>query len=334
MVTAVIGILFLIILVIGHELGHFFAAKMFKLRVDEFGFGFPPRIFSKKRKETTYSFNLLPFGGYVKIYGEHPNQDEEIKEPERSFTHQLAWKRAVIIVAGAFMNFLIGWIAFSVVLAAGIPNMVLIERVIPGSPADTAGFSVGQVIEGFDSAEEFANFINSNRGEELELNNLNVIPRENPPEGEGPLGITVVDGGVEKHGVLQSIPRGFTSAVRTTWLLTGAFIGFIGSIVVGNFSVVEQVTGPVGVYGMLAGVSNLGVSPLIQFLGLISLNLVVINLLPFPALDGGRLLTIAVEKIVGRRLNYKFETIVNIVGLGLLLLLMIVVTIRDITNIL
>lgn len=334
MTTAVIGILFLIILVIGHELGHFFAAKMFKLRVEEFGFGFPPRIFSKKRKETTYSFNLLPFGGYVKIYGEHPNQKEEIKEPERSFTHQSAWKRAVIIVAGAFMNFLIGWIAFSIVLAAGIPNMVLIEKVIPDSPADTAGFFVGQVIEEFDSAEEFANFINSNRGKELTLNNLSVVPRVNPPEGEGPLGVTVVDGGVEKQGILQSIPKGFMSAVGTTWLITGAFVGFIGNIFGGNLSVADQVTGPVGVYGMLTSVSSLGATPLIQFLGFISLNLVVINLIPFPALDGGRLLTIIVEKVIGRRLNYKFEAIANGIGLALLLLLMVVVTIRDITNIL
>lgn len=331
--VAVIGILFLIILIIGHELGHFFAAKLFKMRVDELGFGFPPRIFSKKKGETTYSFNLLPFGGFVKIHGEHPGK-VELDEPERSFTHQKAYKRAVVIIAGAFMNFIIGWIAISAVFAIGIPTRVVISNVLPGSPADLAGFQVGNVLNNYSSSEEFLNFVNTNKGEEVLINDISVTPRENPPEGEGALGITIIDSGIERQSIVRSVFSGFVSAIETTWLIAIAFIGFISSIFGGNLEVVEQVTGPVGIFGMLGEVSGLGTASLLQFLGLISLNLVVINLIPFPALDGGRFMTIALEKLTGRKLSYKFELTANIVGLALLFLLMVVVTIRDINNIL
>lgn len=334
MTAVLIGILFLIILIIGHEFGHFFAAKIFGLRVDEFGFGFPPRIFSRKKGETIYSFNLLPFGGFVKIHGEHAGLEEKLEEPERSFTHQSALRRAIIIVSGALMNFLIGWIAFSIVFSLGVPNRVVIEEVVPDSPAASAGFQIGQTVDGFSSAEEFSGFVHMRHGEEITVNGAVIALRESFPEGEGPLGVTVTDVGIERQGVLQSISSGFISAAGTTWLIVEAFAGFLGSIFGGDFDVVGQIAGPVGVFSMLDEVKTFGLTSLVQFLGLISLNLVVINLIPFPALDGGRFASVVVEKIIGRRLNYKFEMIINAFGLALLLLLMVVVTIRDIINIL
>ena len=252
----VIGIIFLIILVIGHELGHFFAAKAFKLRVDEFGFGFPPKVFAIKGKETTYSFNLLPFGGFVKIHGEHGDRDKKIDEPERSFNNQTAWKRMVIIAAGVFMNFLIGWIALAIVFGLGIPNRVVIGDVLPNSPAADAGLLIGQTIKGYESTEEFINFVTDHRGEEISINGLAVTPRENPPAGEGALGVVVVDTGLESHGVIKSIWLGLVSAVTMTMLIAGAFIGFLGNIFGGNFGVVEQITGPVGIFGILGDVTN------------------------------------------------------------------------------
>jgi len=333
MEVILLGILFLIILVIGHELGHFFAAKLFGLRVDEFGFGFPPKIFSRKKGETRYSFNLLPFGGFVRIHGEHPIEGEKLEDPERSFTHQSALKRSLIIVAGVFMNFLIGWIAFSIVFTIGIPNRVVIERVMPDSPAAAAGLMSGQTIDGFDSAGEFASFTVANKGQEITINGATVIPREDYPEDEGLLGAVVTDVGIEKQGVIRSVWSGLTSAGITTWLIIQAFVGVIGGVLSGNLAVADQITGPVGVFNMLGDMSALGFIALVQFLGLISLNLVVINLIPFPALDGGRFLAIIVEKIIGRRLSYKFEMYANAFGLVLLLLLMVVVTIKDIINI-
>jgi len=316
------------------ELGHFVVAKRAGMKVEEFGFGFPPRLWGIKRGETIYSINWIPFGGFVKIHGEHAEEGEKLEEPERSFTHQIAWKRSIIIVAGAFMNFLIGWVAFSLVFAMGVPNRVLIERVVPNSPAEIAGFQVGQSLEGFASAEEFLAFVNDRKGESVVINETSVELRENPPEGEGSLGIVIVDVGIEKKGVFASIPAGFTTTLSTTKLIAVSFVGFIGSLFAGDFDVVDEVTGPVGIFGILGDVSELGIAPLAQFLGLISINLVVINLIPFPALDGGRFLAILVEKIIGRRLGHKFELFANAIGLTLLLTLMVVVTIKDIINIL
>jgi len=334
MEVILIGILFLIILVIGHELGHFFAAKFFGLRVDEFGFGFPPRLFSKKNGETRYSFNLLPFGGFVRIHGEHSLEGDKLEDPERSFTHQTAWKRAVIVMAGAFMNFLIGWFAFSIVFSIGVANRVVIESVADNSPAAEAGISRGDIIEGFESAEAFVVYVADRAGEEVAINEKTVIPRENPPEGEGALGVVVTDVGIARENPVKSLWLGLRTAALTTWAIVLAFSSFIWSILGGNFGAVGQFSGPVGVFSMIGDASSLGLAPLIQFLGLISLNLVVLNMIPFPALDGGRFLNIVVEKIIRRRLSQKFEMAMNAFGLFLLLLLMVVVTIKDIINIL
>ncbi len=330
---ALVGILFLVILVVGHEFGHFFAAKLFGLRVDEFGFGFPPRILSRKKGETRYSLNLLPFGGFVKIHGEHSEPGETPEDPKRSFNNQSAFRRGTIILAGAIMNFIIGWIALSLVFAVGIPNRVVIERVADGSPAILAGLASGETIYGFDSAEDFVKHINENVGKEISVNDKLIIPRENPPAGEGALGVVVTDVGIEKQNILRSAWSGLTGALMTTFLIAQSFFGFIGGIFTGNFDVVEGVTGPVGIFNMLGDVSALGFTSLVQFLGLISLNLVVINLIPFPALDGGRFLSVVIEKLIGRRLNHKVEIVANAVGLSLLLLLMVVVTIKDIMEI-
>lgn len=329
MEVILIGILFLVILVIGHEFGHFFAAKRFGVRVDEFGFGFPPRLFSRKKGETRYSFNLLPFGGFVKIHGEH-DDGSEIDEPQRSFINQTVFKRAVIIAAGVFMNFLIGWLAFTTVFAVGIPTRVIVEDVVPNSPAAMAGFQEGDVLQGFESAGEFSEFINTNLGSEIEVNGIQVIPRENPPEGEGALGLVLTETKVERQNFFLSIWSGLSGAAVTTWFIFKAFVGFLIGLLTGNLGVLENISGPVGVFGMLGDVSTLGLIPLIQFLGVISLNLVVVNLIPFPALDGGRLAAVGIEKIIGRKLGTKFELIANGVGLVLLLLIMLAVTIKDI----
>lgn len=329
-----IGILFLVILILGHEFGHFLAAKLFGLRVDEFGIGFPPKVFSKRIHETRYSFNLLPFGGFVKIHGEHSSADEKLEEPERSFVHQPAWRRSVIIIAGAFMNFLIGWLAFSAVFMLGIPTRILIEGVLPGSPAAEAGLEAGTYVEGFNSASEFVKFVNDNQGSEITVNGRTVVPRTNPPADEGALGVVVTDVGVPKQNVLESLWRGLQSAVGVTRFIAGAFGALLGGFISGDFALADEVTGPVGVFDVLGETSKLGAAYLIQFLGLISLNLVVINLAPFPALDGGRFLFILIEKVIGRQINYRFQTAANAIGLALLLVLMAVVTIRDIMRIL
>src|SRR3989338_9026559 len=138
-------VIFLAILIVTHEFGHFITAKFFKLRVDEFAFGFPPKIFSKKVGDTTYSVNAIPFGGFVKLYGENEAGDDPNEKPERSFYHQKAWKRGLIIAAGVVMNFIIGWFAISLVIfVSGAPAAVYISDVVIGSPAESAGFVKGE----------------------------------------------------------------------------------------------------------------------------------------------------------------------------------------------
>jgi regulator of sigma E protease len=329
----VMGLIFLVVLIVGHEFGHFIAAKIFKLRVDEFGIGFPPKIFSRKIGETKYSINSLPFGGFVKIHGEHSSTKDRLDEPERSFIHQSVPKRMTIIIAGVLMNFLIGWIAFSVVFSIGTPKHILIENIAPDSPAAIAGLKIGDYIEGYESADNFLSFVNNNLGKEISLNEYKVAPRINPPEKEGPLGITIVETGVDKQPILKSFLYGFKSMAEITVLIIKAFIGLIGGIFTGDFTLAKQVSGPVGVLNILGETSRLGFASLIQFLGLISINLAVINLFPFPALDGGRFVFVLLEGITRRRLNEKFEIIANAAGLIILLLLMVIVTIRDIIKI-
>ncbi|MBI2010955.1 MAG: site-2 protease family protein [Candidatus Colwellbacteria bacterium] len=323
------SIIFISILIIGHEFGHFFAAKLFKLKVLEFSLGFPPRIFSKKIGETKYSFNALPFGGFVRIHGEE-DKGEELEEPERSFIHQPAWRRALIILAGVIMNFLIGWLALTLVLSVGLPNRVIIEEVFPGSPASEAGFKTGDQIKDFNSAETFSQFIEANKGQSISLNGQTLTPRADPPEGEGPLGIKIVEVGAPSQNFARSLWQGLVAAILTLGFIFKAIFFFFAGVFTGNFAVLSEVTGPVGVFSLINDAGELGFIYLVNFLGLISLNLAAINLIPFPALDGGRLLFVGVEKLIGRPVNRRWEAALNALGLALLLTLMLVITFRDI----
>ncbi|MEX2054323.1 MAG: site-2 protease family protein [Candidatus Colwellbacteria bacterium] len=321
----------LILLIVAHEFGHFLAAKLLGIRVDEFGVGFPPRIFSKKWGETVYSLNWLPFGGFVKIFGE--NEQISGEDAKRSFATQAFWKKAIVILSGVLVNFLVGWIAFSAVFAIGTEPGVLIEQVAPGSPADDAGFIPGELIGGFGSAEQFLEYVNENRGETIVLNGKEVTPRIDAPENEGSLGIGFVFSEGLKLGFFESIQRGFVVAYQTLVAIFVALGGFLWGVLTGNFSVLGQVSGPVGVFVVVKQATELGAVYLIQLLGLISLNLAVLNTIPFPALDGGRFLFSALQRVFGNKIfNKKLELIVNVAGFAFLLGLMLLVTIKDIIN--
>lgn len=339
----ILGVLFLSFLIVIHELGHFLAARFFNLRVDEFGIGFPPRIFSRKKKETRYSLNLLPLGGFVKIHGESGPGDEKPEEPERSFYHQRASKRAVIIAAGVVMNFLAGWLVLSIVFSLGLPKAILVTEVSADSPAAIAQIKEGDVIVGeYESLESFIGFVNENKGRELTLTFLRdggeftetLVPRISPPEGEGALGVGLVEVGAERQGILKSFIEGGKAAVAITGEIFSVLFRLVSGAVVGDFEPFSSVAGPVGIFAVLGHAGKLGGVYFLQLLGLISLNLAVLNIMPFPALDGGRLLFIGIEKIKGSPVNRKIENWVNAVGFSLLILLLILITIRDIARIL
>lgn len=329
--TIAIFIGLIAVLIIGHEFGHFLLAKLFKLRVDEFAFGFPPKIISKKIGETKYSLNMIPLGGFVKIYGESSAEGSEHKH--RSFYHQHAWKRFLVIVAGVVMNFIIGWIAFTAIFISGVPHKVYIDQIAPGSPAEAAGFKAGEELKGFDSPESFAQFVKANAGKEITINDKQVTPRIDPQPGEGAFGALVSDAYIPPRGFFTAVGDGFIRAVDTLVAILNAFLGIIARLFTGG-SVTDDVSGPIGIYKVVGSAADLGFIYILNLLGLLSLNLAIFNLLPVPALDGGRLLFIGLEKLLGRRLNPSHENMANLIGFALLMLLAVTVTINDVFKIL
>jgi len=317
-------------------------AKKFNVFVEEFGIGLPPKIFGKKYGETTYSINALPIGGFVKIAGE--NREEEIHTKEiskipddRIFYNLKIWKRCLILIGGVTMNFILGWVLISIIFMIGIPKAVVISQVQPNTPASEAGFETNDKVIGFNTAEEVVNFINKNKGKEMSLKvdkgdkevELKAIPRVNPPKGEGSLGIALTDAGQDKEGVF----RAFYDGLRASWnIFTMIFVGIFNLLktaIMGQASL-NDVTGPVGIVKITAQASHMGIVYLMQLLALISINLAALNIFPFPALDGGRLLFLIIEKIKGSPLPKKFEQYANTAGMILLLLLMAIITVKDI----
>ncbi len=360
MITLII-IIGLIVLILAHEFGHFIAAKIFNVKVEEFGIGYPPRIFGKQFGETLYSVNWLPLGGFVRIHGEDKDEEEETHEKdetldslrsERSFATQALWKRAVILIAGVTMNMLVGWLIFSGIFATGIPAHLAIAEVAKDSPAYAAGLVANDFIVGAHlgtvvlndpiHSEDFIAAMKKAAGSSVSLTvlhegkekTLSILSRANPPEGEGSLGVALSDVGVEKVPFFSSFGRGFTATITLFWLTLKGFF----SLVIGLFSspgtAMADVAGPVGVFSIATQTGKMGLVYLFQLIALISINLSVLNLIPFPALDGGRVLFLIIEKLKGSPVSSKTQRTVNTIGFAALILLMVFVTIHDVGNIL
>jgi len=358
MITILIFLIVLSVLIFVHEFGHFIVAKRAGLKVEEFGFGFPPRLWGIKRGETTYSINWIPFGGFVRIFGE----DGQGGGSARSFASAKARTRVSITVAGVIMNFLLAVVLLSVANVVGLrvglvdeaqvkqagDVKVQIIQVSPSSPAQTAGLTVLDEITGFriDGREvavknvaDVQDFINQNRGKEMtiilrsgnETREKVLTPRLNPPPGEGALGISLAMTGVFRYPWYQAIGRGVTDSV---FALEGTAIGY--AAILKNFFTTgkagAELSGPIGIAVVTGQASRLGFAYLMQFVALISINLVILNIIPFPALDGGRLIFIAIEKLRGSPVPRKIENAVNTIGFALLVLLMIYVTTKDVTR--
>ena len=383
MTTLIVFLLILGLLVLVHELGHFWIAKRNGVLSEEFGFGFPPRIAGvyknkkgnwkwvfgnkqidstvKHEEETVYSINLIPLGGFVKIRGE----DGEDKKDKKSFSGQSIWVRFKILFAGVGMNFILAVVLFSLAFQIGLPESidddnpaqdakVQIAQVVQGSPADEMGLEMGDeaisVVDRFgvttkiNKITDFQNVIKKNKGqevligvvrgstdEEAEVEFLNTVVREEAPEGQGLLGVQLVRTTFVKMGFFESI----WAAVHTTFSMIITIVVFLIDFLVRLFSaqpVGAEVAGPVGIAVMTGKMAELGLAYVLQFAALLSVNLGVINLLPFPALDGGRIFFLLVEKIKGNPISQKFEGAANAIGFFLLIGLMVLVTIKDFAN--
>jgi regulator of sigma E protease len=345
--SILVFLLVLSILVLVHETGHFLVARKMGVWVEEFGFGLPPRVFGKKIGQTIYSINLLPFGGFVRLHGE--NLEEDIKNPKMAFLEKSKKARIAIVTAGVIMNFILAVVAFSISYSfAGIPretNNVKVIDVASGSPAQIAGVIAGDTIKNIDgttvsSTQDFISLVEAKKGKKINVEisrdgvskKFNTTPRENPPQGEGALGITISATEIYFAPLWQrplyGIYYGFKEA--TYWgrtVLQGFYTLFAGLF---KGEVPKDVSGPVGIYAVTTEVAKYGLLSLINFIGILSVNLAILNILPFPALDGGRLLFIFLEKLIGRRVLPKVESAIHTVGMVILLALILLITIGDV----
>lgn len=366
MTTIFLFIAILAVLVLVHEFGHFLVAKRSGARVEEFGFGFPPRILGVKKGETLYSLNLFPIGGFVKIYGEDGLPAEaglqgEARSDPRSFTSKSVATRAFIIGAGVAMNILLAAALFSVGHYIGLPQ-VLDEELVPAnvknvqvhiadvakdSPAEQAGIAAGDVVLSMRSGEavlgevksieEVQRFTQEHLMEEIvliikhngDILQKDIVPRASPPPGEGAMGIAMLRTGTISYPFYLAPLKGIESTALLAAGTVKAFVGILADLFrTGELR--EDLAGPVGIAVLTAQVQKMGFIFLLQFIALISVNLAIINILPFPALDGGRLLFLAIEKIKGSPVNQRYEKMAHTIGFALLVFLMIVITFRDI----
>ena len=348
----IIAIISLVLLVTLHELGHFLFAKKFGVRVDEFGIGYPPRIWGKKIKGTLYSLNLLPLGGFVKIYG----HEERIETPD-SFTTKPFWQKSIIILAGVAVFWVVAAILLSIVMLIGAPSMlqddettgftdakVQIIGVSHDSPAFEAKLQTGDIIkeingDPIDKVIEIQELANSNKGKEILLTiqrgqkmlNIYLTPRVDSPNGEGPIGIALLRTGLKKT-VWYKAP---IDGVRATGALTVAVVrGWVvtlqGIFKDGKVPMGVEVKGPIGIFQLFSDVGGLGASYFLQLVAVIAISLALINVLPIPALDGGWFLFLVIEKIKGKPLNQKWVQNISIFFFILLVILLLWITFKDI----
>ena len=336
------------LLVLIHELGHFFMAKKAGVKVEEFGVGYPPRLWGKKFKETVYSINLIPFGGFVRLYG----QDQKVvKEKQRAFYTQSKKKRSLVIMGGVIMNFLLGVVCFALVYSKlGIPTKLDYIKVLDvnhDSPAYQAGIKPGDKIiqievegrtETAENSETFVDLIISHRGQELILvmadgQQVKVTPRtaETTPEGQGALGVGISNIEMKFYPWWQMPIRGIIAGLEEAILWGKEILYSLGAMLKNLFRGVipKDVAGPVGIYQITSEVKKEGFLAIAQFTGILSINLAVINVLPFPGLDGAWLVFILLERFLGKK-RRRIEQLLSQAGLAILVLLMVLITINDI----
>lgn len=361
-------ILILAVLIFSHELGHFYAAKRAGVRVDEFGFGFPPKLWGKKIGETLYSINLIPFGGFVKIYGEDNESLAKSEDPDRSrsFVGKSKASQAIIVVAGILCNLLLAWVLFSITYIAGFPTSVddrssvsnisdiklRLVAIQPESPAFKAGLMTGdEVVQISLGNEKLTNltpdilreFVTTHPDSDIsilyERNGISgtaivrpTVGIVNGEEGRPAIGISMDLVGIEKLSIFNAIYKGLIMTAKLTYLTMKGFVGLVVGIFSGSTNL-SSVSGPVGIAGLVGDAATLGFTYVLTLAAIISINLAVINLVPFPALDGGRLLFILIEAIKRSPISPRITSAVNLTGFALLMLLMLVITYHDIVKI-
>ncbi len=340
-ILSAIGVI--VVIIIAHELGHFVTAKASGVKVEEFGLGFPPRLFSVRRGETLYSLNAIPLGGFVKMAG------EEDPKAERSLASKGIGTRLLVLSAGSLMNVLLPLLLFSIAFMVPhdvVIGQVVVEEIAENSPAAMAGIRAGDTIININDKEinstlDLSRYIQLNLGKEITIlvehsdlsqEEVKLVPRWQPPQGEGAIGVAVRT--LEPTIVSQSepfwkaIPAGVSQTIETLVLFKNGIL----SLLIG--AVPMEVAGPVGIAQIATEVAKAGVSPLLEFAAFLSINLAILNILPLPALDGGRITFVLLEWARrGKRISPKKEGLVHLVGFFMLMGLILAITYKDIIRI-
>jgi regulator of sigma E protease len=361
--TIIIFLLVLTLLIAVHELGHFLASKLFGIRVDEFAIGFPPRLFSRMIGKTRFALNLVPLGGYVKIHGENPEDsltsDSILAKPK--------WQQIVVLIAGVTFNIILAYILLVATLIIGtkvsvdtFPGEVInnpkliITMVAPGGPADLIGIKAGDEILSISNGKDLfastsmsvSNVQKTISGAENTVSMtvkrvqsqgtttdqgiaFKFVPTTGLVQGKKAAGISMDMIGDAKIGFFKSFYYAGIQTYNLTENITVGLSKFIGSIFVGKGSL-KEVTGPVGIASVVGNSAKTGVTDLLMIIAVISANLAVINMVPFPALDGGRVVVVIIEAIIRRPISPKIIGWVNGLGFIALILLMVVVTFKDV----
>jgi regulator of sigma E protease len=338
LITFVAVIIVFGMLVMVHEAGHMFAAKRVGITVHEFSMGFGPKIFGFTRGETLYSVRIIPLGGYVRMAGGEDGQSDL----EGAYYKKTVSQRAAVALAGPLMNLVLAAVLFMIVFSVlGIPFATgLIGEVLPGSPAAEAGLLSGDrivaindrpvqdwqqmvgAIQESNSTEGTLNLVVERGGNQLDFKVIPKVTEQVPRIG------IVADVGYQRAGPLTGIKLGFTRTVELTWvMLVGLSQMFTGGVEAGD------IAGPVGIIQMIGESARGGWIQVLSFAGILSINFAILNLLPIPALDGSKLVFLAIEKVRGRAIEPEREGMIHLIGFALLMGLVLVLTYQDVMRI-
>lgn len=377
-ITILLFIVILGLLIFVHELGHFYMARKMGIGVEEFGFGFPPRVFgvqksksdkrwhiigkfSKRKKpeengDVVYSVNWIPVGGFVKIKGEQGDK----REDKDSFSSKKIWQRVLVLSAGVGMNLILAFVIISIGFGFGLPSMVgdslpksakvedqrlQIVEVIEDSPSKIAGLELGDIIQSIDgnpiiTISSFQDYIHPRADSEVTLSIKRgqetfekiIIPRDYDETGEAKIGAWLAESGIVSYPWYVAIWMGAKSTISIMWQIMVAFYDILKNLIVSQ-KVSADIAGPVGIAVMTGQVVKLGFIYILQFTAILSINLVILNFAPFPALDGGRVLLLIIEKFRGKPLNKRIEAAIHNMGFLILLLVLVLITFRDVFRI-
>lgn len=335
-------------------------AKKTGMRVDEFGIGFPPKLWSYKKGETEYSLNSLPIGGFVKIAGENYDEATEDIDRSRYFGAKSKWSQALVLIAGVAMNVIFAWFLFVIIFTIGLPSSVgeeeagdsaklVITEVIENSPAKEVGLPVGAEVTGVSSGVDFdqilkptsfSAFVEDHTDSPINITYLDdevektvvLTPRTEVVESdlEKPaVGVALSLIEIKKYSIFGALREASVTTVTSLVAITVGATNLIAGAL--TFSAdLSQVAGPVGMVGLVGEAASFGLTSLLLLTAFISLNLAIINMLPVPALDGGRLLFVLIEALIRKPINPIWMSRVNFVGFALLMLLMVAVTYNDV----